>query len=516
MRRSTRASLVLVGMCLLALPRGPMPASWPDAGSHAALNPWPLVQDVAWRVALWIDATRVERAALPSPAARADLVDETASAGWLLQRVLDDWQTSAEVSLLTPVTIALPYTETLMPDDDRSRGADASVQTYTVTVPPGERLRIVTRGAPGATGGLIIDVLDPELTRVGRPSMLASYGPDPLERRIAAPSRGEAGSEFARPGVLHVRVQATPAARGRFAILLDTQPLFHFPVDTDARSPVKSRFGVARDGGRRQHHGIDIFAERGTAVLAAADGVVVRTGDSTRGGLHLWQRAVDEAGQRIGSLYYAHLDRIDVDPGSRVRRGEQLGTVGNTGNARTTPPHLHFGLYHRFEGPIDPLPLTGEARRAVPDVRIAAALPRWLQVVPRRANLRVSADTSRSPITTLVAGQLVRVDGILPGGRWVRVRAQGPDGSDEATGPDGPDGQATVGWIARSLLGPPRAGEPVSVQGTLRAGPRADSPTSARLDPATQVFPLGRYGSVLRVRTADGLVGWIDTDEPAS
>jgi murein DD-endopeptidase MepM/ murein hydrolase activator NlpD len=49
-------------------------------------------------------------------------------------------------------------------------------------------------------------------------------------------------------------------------------------------------------------------------------------------------------------LYYAHLDTQLVVPGQFVRAGEPIGTVGNTGNAITTPPHLHFGVYWRQRG----------------------------------------------------------------------------------------------------------------------------------------------------------------------
>jgi murein DD-endopeptidase MepM/ murein hydrolase activator NlpD len=56
------------------------------------------------------------------------------------------------------------------------------------------------------------------------------------------------------------------------------------------------------------------------------------------------------------STYYAHLDRQAVTPGQRVNAGDLVGWVGNTGNARTTPPHLHFGVYLAAAGAVDPLP----------------------------------------------------------------------------------------------------------------------------------------------------------------
>jgi murein DD-endopeptidase MepM/ murein hydrolase activator NlpD len=127
-----------------------------------------------------------------------------------------------------------------------------------------------------------------------------------------------------------------------FALLgsyvLDDRPLA-MPVAGVARARLVSTVGAPRDGGRRQHQGVDIFATRGTPVLAAHDGVVVQTGYVQLGGL-----AVHTVGRRGVLAYYAHLDhlRASLHVGELVAEGEVLGYVGNTGNARTTPPHLHF------------------------------------------------------------------------------------------------------------------------------------------------------------------------------
>jgi peptidoglycan LD-endopeptidase LytH len=109
-------------------------------------------------------------------------------------------------------------------------------------------------------------------------------------------------------------------------------------------------FGDPRDGGRRRHEGVDIFAKRGTPVLSASSGVVTRVGEGGLGGRVVW--VWDPARSLL--LYYAHLQEQLVSTGTRVRAGEPIGTVGNTGNARTTPPHLHFGIYRRGAGAIDP------------------------------------------------------------------------------------------------------------------------------------------------------------------
>ncbi len=108
--------------------------------------------------------------------------------------------------------------------------------------------------------------------------------------------------------------------------------------------------------GHRKHEGIDIFAKRGTPVLAAAPGKIVRVGQNRLGG-----NVVVVAGAGAALYYYAHLDlfREGLEPGRAVVAGEVLGYVGTTGNAWNTPPHLHFGIYPvaNFLRAIDPFPL---------------------------------------------------------------------------------------------------------------------------------------------------------------
>jgi murein DD-endopeptidase MepM/ murein hydrolase activator NlpD len=127
-------------------------------------------------------------------------------------------------------------------------------------------------------------------------------------------------------------------ALGAAAFWLDPRPL-DVPVQGIARARVRSSFGFPRDGGRRRHQGADLFAARGTPVVAAASGVVVARGTTPIGG-----RVVYTFGRRGVLCYYAHLDRWneDVGIGDMVGEGDVLGYVGDTGNARGTRPHLHF------------------------------------------------------------------------------------------------------------------------------------------------------------------------------
>ena len=105
-------------------------------------------------------------------------------------------------------------------------------------------------------------------------------------------------------------------------------------------------FEAARSEGR-VHNAIDILAPRGTPVVAAADGEVVRLFTSEKGGLTIYQ-----VGDVIGSggypvYYYAHLDAYapGLRDGQRVRRGEAIGTVGDSGNAAPGNTHLHFAIW---------------------------------------------------------------------------------------------------------------------------------------------------------------------------
>jgi murein DD-endopeptidase MepM/ murein hydrolase activator NlpD len=171
---------------------------------------------------------------------------------------------------------------------------------------------------------------------------------DGVERRLER--------EIERDGEYILRIQPELLRGGEMRIGQRTTASMTFPVSGRTSASVKSFFLDPRDNNRRQHHGIDIFAPRETPVVAAADGFVTFVGTSALGGNIVW---VWDA-TRGQSHYYAHLSRQAVTTGARVAAGQVLGYVGNTGNAKSTLPHLHFGIYSRGEGPINPLPFVKE------------------------------------------------------------------------------------------------------------------------------------------------------------
>jgi murein DD-endopeptidase MepM/ murein hydrolase activator NlpD len=100
-------------------------------------------------------------------------------------------------------------------------------------------------------------------------------------------------------------------------------------------------FGRRRDpftGRQATHTGLDISARRGTPVLAPGHGVVVFAGRN--GGLGKTVKVSHGFGY---TTVYGHLDKVEVEPGQEVERGDELGLLGSTG--RSTGPHLHYEVH---------------------------------------------------------------------------------------------------------------------------------------------------------------------------
>lgn len=128
-----------------------------------------------------------------------------------------------------------------------------------------------------------------------------------------------------------------------------------FPVA--AASTFADSFGAPRMTGTpfaHAHQGVDIFALRGAPIVAIERGVLARVGTDRLGGTKLW--LVGQSGTRY---YYAHLDGYapGVADGVVVVAGQMIATVGSTGNARATPPHLHFEIRPGGGDAVNPYPV---------------------------------------------------------------------------------------------------------------------------------------------------------------
>jgi murein DD-endopeptidase MepM/ murein hydrolase activator NlpD len=152
-------------------------------------------------------------------------------------------------------------------------------------------------------------------------------------------------------------IASTPQGVGKLAI----------PVAEVIPNQLVDTFTQARGEGR-PHDAIDIIAARGTPVVAAAPGTVEKLFTSERGGKTIYIRSSD----RRLTYYYAHLDRYraGLSEGQSVATGQIIGTVGSTGNADSSSPHLHFAISRTepdekwYQGvPINPYPaLRGNTR----------------------------------------------------------------------------------------------------------------------------------------------------------
>ncbi|WP_420322826.1 M23 family metallopeptidase [Flagellimonas sp.] len=105
----------------------------------------------------------------------------------------------------------------------------------------------------------------------------------------------------------------------------------------------KNSFWAYPWGSSVTHKGIDIFADKGTPVIASTYGIVVYTHEGGKGG-----KSVMVLGPKWRFHYYAHLDEIGTFPLKPIKKGSVLGTVGNTGNAQGKPDHLHYAITTPF------------------------------------------------------------------------------------------------------------------------------------------------------------------------
>jgi peptidoglycan LD-endopeptidase LytH len=202
------------------------------------------------------------------------------------------------------------------------------------------------------------------------------------------------------------------------------------------------------------------------------------------------------------SHYYAHLDDQLVTPGQRVRAGEPLGTVGSTGNARGTAPHLHFGIYARGQGPLDPFPFVHDPRTTPrPVMADANPLGTWRRTTSANLRLRAGPATTTPILAELPQHTAVRLEAATAD--WYRVAL-----------PDGTRG-FIIARATQPIASPIRRHELANVT-LVRQRPTADATPLADLEPGARVPVLGQYENYLLIRTADGQEGWVRSDRDVS
>ena len=243
------------------------------------------------------------------------------------------WIYAGDFALQHPLSIPVPYSETGF-----ISGGKADATAFYFSVKGGQKINIHFKKQSPALLTTYTELW--QVTENNERKLLASA--DTLINFIEHAAIS--------PGNYIVRMQPQLETRGRYTFNIIISPMLGFPVEAIAQPTIGSFWGDPRDAGVRKHEGIDIFAKKGSKILAVADGTIDYVEESDIGGKIISLIPFNQS----FSVYYAHLDTQLVQDGQKVKEGDVIGTVGNTGNAMFTTPHLHFGIYTR-SGAVDPL-----------------------------------------------------------------------------------------------------------------------------------------------------------------
>lgn len=381
------------------------------------------------------------------------------------------WLEAGRRAFHDSVFVPLPHTES-----GAFRAEHPEARSFRMEVLAGQRLDISLQNTKQAGVKVFVD--------------LFQWKKDEWKHLANADTSAFISVAFEKKATCLLRIQPELLTTVWYTIDLKVSPQLTNPVAGASNRSIGSPFGAPRNGGRRLHEGVDIFAARGSPVISPVKGRVTRVGEYGLGGKVVWVRDL----QRGLLLYFAHLDRQLVNEGERVLPGDTIGLVGNTGNASTTSPHLHFGIYKR--GAIDPLGYIRKINVPFSDVVAdTAELARPYRVAVRKANLRHGPGISYDIAKELQHKTYLFVTGATTS--WLRVRL--PDN--------------TEGYVHRSLAEKISEGISKNVDdkiAVLNQPERNGIPIANVFAPAT-IEILAHYENFQFIRTENEVLGWINT-----
>lgn len=248
----------------------------------------------------------------------------------------DAWLKAAAITLSSPLDVTLPYSETGYFAEDKANGIG-----FRFKARRGQKLKIILTKKPVENFATYVDLWQPYPAAENRtPKFLLAADTINLSLEYIV----NEDTSFI------VRVQPELLKAGEYTLRITAGPSLAFPISPKVKSSIISFWGAGRDKGQRKHEGIDILAPKHSPAVASANGEITRVNESELGGKIIFMRP-DNASY---SLYYAHLDSQLVTEGQQVKAGDVLGLTGNTGNAKFTVSHLHYGIYTN-SGAVDPL-----------------------------------------------------------------------------------------------------------------------------------------------------------------
>lgn len=388
------------------------------------------------------------------------------------------WFGAADKSLDAPLTVTLPYKET-----GYFAAELPSAMGVRFGVRKGEKLSIVLEKKPVTGFAVFYDLWElPTATADNKPKLVTAGDTTgkPLELDIKD------------DGNYILRLQPELLKSGEYTLTITTGPSLAFPLPASAKPTIGSFWGAGRDGGARKHEGIDIFAPKRSPAIACADGVVTGVNENNLGGKVVFMRP--EGKNYV--LYYAHLDSQLVSTGQTVRTGDVLGLTGNTGNARFTPSHLHFGIY-TAGGATDPLPFINPVKKE--PAKISASLANLGKLVRSGSRSKLYGEPAgNNPPATLSGDALLRIEAAAA--NWYKVAL--------------PDGQ--TGFISSAEvkgLNTPLKRAAMRMPLALLDEPDTMAVRKGMLPTGSRVDVLASYKDFYFVSSSDTLNGWITKQE---
>jgi len=400
--------------------------------------------------------------------------DKITNAGLKSTALGSSWFKVAEQSISSPLTITVPYKETGYFSADRP---DAVGLRFGVL--RGQKLIISVERKPVSNFILFID-----LWKAAEGNNLPKY------LATADTSTYNIQQEVDETTSFVLRLQPELLGNGEYTVSITAGPSLAYPIKAPGKNHIKSFWGADRDGGGRKHEGIDLFAAFRTPVIASANGTVTRVNETPLGGKVVWMRPE----KKEYSLYYAHLDTQIVKDGATVKTGDTLGLMGNTGNARFTSPHLHFGIY-TFGGAVDPLPFVNPVENEPEKITSSTKLiGKLAKTTASPARIYIQPTTSDKTNTLLPGNTLLRIEAAHS--NWYKIRL--------------PDGQK--GFIKNVLV--IETAKPLRSHTLNSILPLLDNPYSTgakktSIPSGETVDILGMFDSYYFVITRNNLTGWI-------
>jgi murein DD-endopeptidase MepM/ murein hydrolase activator NlpD len=391
-----------------------------------------------------------------------------------------DWLAAGERATRDSLTLSVPYRES-----GYFSASKAFAAGYRLEAQRGDRLlvKVETQGKKGIQ--VFIDVF--ALEDRNRISLVATSKAD-TNVLTWEPRKNQ---------TYLIRIQPELLRSGSYTIDITREPALAFPVQGKTSKQIDSYFGADRDGGRRKHEGVDIFASKGTPAIASASGIITGVGTNSLGG----NVAFVTDNERNIRIYYAHLDRWNVTEGQRVSVGDTVGFIGNTGNARTTGPHLHYGIYDIAGGAVNPLPFIRLGRGPAGQPLLPASqLGDSIRVATATTVIRLSPN-SKSPVLRSLpkATAITTVGGTET---WLRVEL--PDG--------------LMGYIASQTVEPierPLRNLVLANTSSLLDAAASGAARIKMLPTGTKVAVLATTGAFQLVRGNGGQTGWLSIHETA-